>query len=65
VDDGPQAGQDPAMTENRYRVPVDELESRVRVPVGEQVTEQPLPEQPAQHWAPEPFLDGGVDADGD
>jgi hypothetical protein len=55
------------MTANPYAIPVEELESRVRVPADVQVEVQAEPypavvDNPALH----PFLDGGGgDVDGD
>jgi hypothetical protein len=56
------------MTEQRYSIPVDELEAGVRVPAGEQVEVQAEPRTPATDWSagPAPYGDGmSGDADGD
>jgi hypothetical protein len=37
------------MTEKRYSIPVEELESSARVPVTEQVETQAEPQQPPVH----------------
>jgi hypothetical protein len=56
------------MTENRFRLPADELYAGARVPAEEQVEVQAEPEQPPGNWStgPEPWLGGGGgDVDGD
>ena len=56
------------MTERRYSIPVDELESSARVPIAEQVEVQAEPRQPATDWSAgvNPYGDGMAgDADGD
>lgn len=56
------------MTEKRYSIPADELESSARVPVGDQVEVQAEPRQPGSDWSAgvTPYGDGmSGDADGD
>ncbi|MGY1814298.1 hypothetical protein [Blastococcus sp. SYSU D00820] len=56
------------MTENRYRLPADELYASARVPVDEQVEVQSEPAPPPADWRADamPWADGGSgDADGD
>ncbi|SOE03714.1 hypothetical protein [Blastococcus haudaquaticus] len=56
------------MAEQRYSIPVDELESSARVPVEAQVEEQSEPPQPGSDWSGGvvPYGDGmSGDADGD
>ena len=56
------------MTEQRYSIPVDDLVSSARIPVGEQVEVQAEPRQPAPDWSFDvlPYGDGmSGDADGD
>ncbi len=56
------------MTEQRYSIPVDELEAGARIPAGEQVELQAEPRQPAPDWSTgaHPYGDGmSGDADGD
>jgi hypothetical protein len=57
-----------AMTEQRYSIPVDELEASARVPVAEQVETQAEPQRPPADWSAgvNPYGDGmSGDADGD
>ena len=56
------------MTENRFRVPADELYASAHVSADEQIEVKSEPEQPPPDWqvTPEPLLDGGGgDVDGD
>ena len=56
------------MTEKRYSIPVDELESSARVPVTDQVEMQSQPRQHGVDWSTgvAPYGDGmSGDADGD
>jgi hypothetical protein len=56
-----------AMTENRFRVPVDELYTSVQVSADEQVEVHPEPAEQAPNWTtdPMPWVDGGSgDVDG-
>ena len=56
------------MTEKRYSIPVDELESSARVGLDEQVEVQSEPRQPGSDWSAgvAPYGDGmSGDADGD
>ena len=56
------------MTDNRYRLPEDELHASARVPVDEQVEVQSEPVPPPADLRGDsmPWVDGGSgDADGD
>ena len=55
------------MTENPYAIPVADLVDSVRVPLAEQVVEQPEPRPVHDSWAgPIPYADGmSGDADGE
>ena len=56
------------MTEKRYDIPLDALESTARVPVSAQVEAQSEPRQPESDWSTglNPYGDGmSGDADGD
>ena len=56
------------MTEQRYSIPVDELEASARVPAAEQVETQAEPQRPPADWSAgiNPYGDGmSGDADGD
>ena len=55
------------MTANPYGIPVEELESRVRVPVDAQVQEQAEPQVPVveRHGPLYPYGDDGGPVDGD
>ena len=56
------------MTDNRFRVPADELYVSAHVSADEQIEVQAEPEQPPGNWSTglQPWLDGGGgDADGD
>lgn len=56
------------MTENRFRVPADELYGSAQVSADEQIEVQSEPEQPPGNWSTglNPWLDGGGrDVEGD
>jgi hypothetical protein len=55
------------MTDSPYAIPVEDLVDSVRVPVAEQVSEQPEIRPVPDSWAgPIPYADGmGGDADGE
>jgi hypothetical protein len=55
------------MTESPYAMSVDDLVDSARVPVAEQVVEQPEPRPVHDSWGgPLPYADGmGGDADGE
>ena len=56
------------MTQQRWSIPLEELEAGVRVPVTEQVETQAEPQRPPAGWSAgvHPYGDGmSGDADGD
>jgi hypothetical protein len=68
LDSGSTEGDAPAMTENPYAIPAEELVNSARVPAAEQVEAQAEPQQPPGDWSsgPLPYGDGmSGDADGD
>ena len=68
LDTGGRVGDAPAMTDQRYSIPVDELVSGARVDVTDQVELQAEPQQPPEGWSTGvlPYGDGmSGDADGD
>jgi hypothetical protein len=55
------------MTENRFRVPLEEFLSTAQVPVADQVEVQPEPQHPPADWSTtaDAYADGvSGDADG-